>query len=115
MFDDLKLAWELWGYWRQLKGGTMTQDQVLQLVTFLIPLATPLLTRYVKQLVPKIPKVGILILQPVLGALLGALTGDPGTGALLGAGGVYVREAVDQTGKALGLVEKKDTSTIEKK
>jgi len=106
MFGDLKLAWELWGYWRQIKEGTMNTETMMQLVTLLIPILAPLITAGVKKLLPRIPKLVVVILQPILGAIIGAFTGiDVITGAevgmILGGSGIAVRETVDQSKKLI--------------
>lgn len=74
--------------------------------TLLIPVITPVLIALVKVFAPKIPKVALPILAPVLGAALdiilhyaGAGSGGPLLGALLGAAGVCVREVLDQVKK----------------
>lgn len=85
----------------------MDEAKWLQLATLLIPFIAPLITAGIKKLLPKIPKLVVVLLQPILGAILGALTGLPLEGAALGAGGLYVREVVDQSGKALGLIPPK--------
>ncbi|MHA2313211.1 MAG: hypothetical protein ACXADF_17125 [Candidatus Thorarchaeota archaeon] len=102
MFDDLKMAWDLWAIWRQIKGGNMDEAQIVQLVVLLIPVITPLITVGIKKILPKIPKLVVIILQPLLGAILGALGGvDPAFGAGLGVAGIGVREGVDQTKKTV--------------
>jgi hypothetical protein len=56
--------------------------------------------------VPKIPKVALPVLAPILGAGLdillhyaGSGTGNPVLGSMLGAAGVCVREVLDQVKK----------------
>lgn len=74
----------------------------------LIPFLTPGLLALVKLLVPKIPKPALPILAPLLGAameIIGHFAGVPGSnviaGMVLGAAGVAVREAYDQSKKRL--------------
>ncbi len=78
-------------------------DLLAQLIPVLIPVVTPMITAGVKRVAPKIPKLGVVILQPVLGATLAAL-GDVTAlaGAGLGLAGIGVRETVDQAKKANG-------------
>lgn len=90
----------------------MDTETILRLVTYAIPILTPLITAAIKRWWrvwgSKIPKLGLVVLQPVLGAILAGLTLDePAFGAGLGAVGLYVREVWDQGGKALGLIERK--------
>lgn len=75
-----------------------------QLVATLIPLLVPAALAVLKHLAPRLPKVWLPILAPLLGALIEALaSGDlgPGTplGAALGAAGVGLREILDQLRK----------------
>lgn len=74
----------------------------------LIPLLAPALIALVKVFVPRIPKALLPWLAPLLGAavdwvgqLAGLSAGNPVMGALLGAAGVAVREAVDQAKKTI--------------
>jgi len=106
MFGDLKLAWELWGYWRQIKGGTMNTETMMQLATLLIPIIAPVITAGIKKVLPKIPKIVVVILQPILGAIIGAFTGPEvsvglAAGTVLGGAGIAVRETIDQGKKAI--------------
>ena len=79
-----------------------------QWVTLMLPVVVPVLLALVRLVVPKIPKVAIPVLAPVLGAALeilgyyGGLTnGNPIAGAIYGGLGVLVREVVDQIRKAV--------------
>jgi hypothetical protein len=78
----------------------------VELFTALIALATPLLIAVVKYFAPKIPRPLIPWLTPLLGAVLewlahaaGLTGGNLLLGAVFGAAGVAVREAVDQLRK----------------
>lgn len=78
----------------------------------LIPAAVPLVIAVVKLLLPRIPKVWLPILAPVLGALAdifiqgaqGGAIQAPWLGAALGAAGVGLREIADQVRKLNGRV-----------
>jgi hypothetical protein len=74
----------------------------------LLPLAATAGVAAIKRYVPGLPKAALPVLAPVLGALgeilgyyAGIASGNPMTGALLGATGVCLREAYDQTRKAM--------------
>lgn len=74
----------------------------------LIPLLAPALIALVKYFVPKIPKPMLPWIAPLfgagvdwLGSAAGLSSGNPVMGALLGAAGVAVREALDQAKKGL--------------
>jgi hypothetical protein len=76
---------------------------------WLIPIVTPILIALLKRAVTAIPTSLLPWIAPAIGALCemalhaaGAASGlPPGIGAFLGAAGVGVREALDQTKKAL--------------
>lgn len=81
----------------------------LSLLDGVIPLIVPLLIAFFKNLLPRLPKALLPILAPVLGALAditmhyaGLNQGNALTGAILGATGLWLREAFDQSRKALG-------------
>lgn len=72
----------------------------------LIPLVVPGLVALFKFLLPKVPKVVLPILAPILGAaadvllhFAGLSSGGALTGAILGGAGVALREAYDQSKK----------------
>lgn len=74
----------------------------------LIPAFVPVVLALLKTLVPKIPKVWLPVLAPVLGAgaevalhFAGVSTGGVLVGALLGAAGLWLRELADQVRKAI--------------
>lgn len=74
----------------------------------LIPLIVPVVIGILKLLVPRIPKVWLPILAPVLGAFAEVIInttqgvhGPPWLGPALGAAGVGVREIADQVRKRL--------------
>lgn len=74
----------------------------------LIPILTPLIVAGVKLIVPRIPRVWLPILAPVLGAALDYVahlaTGsslNPLAGLALGAAGVGLREVVDQVKRSM--------------
>lgn len=73
----------------------------------LIPFVVPLLVAVIKGVVPKIPKVALPILAPILGAGLDIVLQFTGGGtsliwgAVLGAAGVGLREAIDQIRKLI--------------
>lgn len=79
----------------------------------IIPIIVPGIIALIKWAIPSVPKAFLPILAPILGAaidLLGHFAGLAGTGtgmtgAILGAAGVAVREAYDQTRKALSAVQ----------
>lgn len=78
-------------------------------ITGLIPVVTPVVIWAIRLAVPKIPKMMLPILAPLVGAAAdiaayyAGLSGlAPLWGALLGAVGVWLRELVDQAKKALG-------------
>lgn len=74
----------------------------MDFIPLLIPALTPLITAAIKKVLPTIPKLAVVILQPVLGTILAALGGvDPTLGAGLGVAGIGVRETVDQGKKAV--------------
>lgn len=70
----------------------------------LIPLIVPLLIAGLKAALPRIPKLYLPILAPILGLLLSLLdmgthTGSLLAGAVLGSAGVGLREIIDQVNK----------------
>jgi len=74
----------------------------------LIPLAAPMLIALIKWALPRVPSYYLPWLAPLLGAgvdWIGSLAGlsaaNPVMGALLGASGVAVREALDQAKKRM--------------
>jgi hypothetical protein len=73
----------------------------------LIPVVVPILIAVIKLFLPKLPKLWIPILAPVLGAVCDMLMGGAfgsGTimGAIAGSAGVGLREIVDQVKKQQG-------------
>lgn len=81
--------------------------EVGSIITALIPAVTPMLVWGIKLLVPKIPKMWLPIIAPVLGALiaviqhLGTLSWENVVvGAVLGLAGTGIREMWDQVNKA---------------
>lgn len=73
-------------------------------VLLLIPVVVPMVIALVKVFLPKLPKVYLPILAPLLGALIDFLAGgDFGAGTILGAvagsAGVGLREILDQAKK----------------
>lgn len=111
MFTELKILWDIWNIWSQLKEGTMDSEAIAKLIVVLIPFLAPLITAGLKKIIPQLPKLVIVILQPILGILISLVvpvdpvTGlpftDATTGATLGMAGIGVREAVDQARKAI--------------
>ncbi len=72
----------------------------------LIPVLVPVLLAVGKLFVPKIPRLWLPILAPILGAAIelltsGALTTNTAWAAVLGSAGVGLREIVDQMRKAI--------------
>jgi len=83
----------------------MNAELIQQLLVILIPILAPLITAGLKKILPSLPKLAIVIIQPLLGILISVFTPtDPVTGAVLGASGIAVREGVDQAVKALNAV-----------
>lgn len=77
----------------------------------LIPVLAPLLVALIKVVIPRIPKpllpllaTGLGVALDYIGQLTGVSAGNPLLGAILGAAGVGLREALDQTKKSLGAV-----------
>jgi hypothetical protein len=102
IWDGLKIFWDVWGVWSQLKEGIVDTEAILKIVALLIPMIAPLITAGLKKIVPKLPKLAIVILQPLLGILISLITPvDPETGAVLGMAGIGVREVVDQAKKTI--------------
>lgn len=74
----------------------------------LIPVLAPLLVALIKVVIPRIPKpllpllaTGLGVALDYIGQLTGVSAGNPILGAVLGAAGVGLREALDQTKKSL--------------
>ena len=111
MFGELKILWSLWGFWSQLKEGNMDTETIAKLIVILIPFLAPLITAGLKKIIPTLPKLVVVILQPILGILISLIvpvdpvTGlpltDMSTGATLGMAGIGVREVVDQAKKTI--------------
>ena len=87
---------------------TSTPEAAPVILLALIPVIVPGMIAVTKFYLPKVPKVALPILAPILGALIEILshyaTGLPVnglTGAVLGAAAVWVRETYDQIRKAL--------------
>jgi len=114
MFTELKILWDIWSIWNQLKEGTMDSEAISKLIVVLIPFLAPFITAGLKKIIPRLPKLAIVILQPILGILISLIvpvdpvTGLPlagmATGALLGASGIFVREGLDQSVKVVRAV-----------
>lgn len=88
-----------------LPGVPTSPVDWVNLVTLSI---TPVIIAVIKWLVPKVPKVVLPLLAPILGIALDQLvafmTGHQGNlvlAALLGASGLWLREAIDQAKKQL--------------
>jgi hypothetical protein len=86
----------------------------------LIPFASPLLVAVIKGLAPKVPKVCLPIVTPIIGAGLAIVlqysAGSTATGldgAILGAAGVALREGLDQLKKLGGTTKPAETNLPE--
>lgn len=84
----------------------MSKNTVAEILTGLIPLYAPMLVAGLKKLIGHIPGVflpGVAVVIGVLGqALLAWIDGraaDPIWGAMLGAGGIAIRDLMDQIKK----------------
>jgi len=79
----------------------------------LIPVAVPLVIAGIKLLLPRVPKVWLPVLAPVLGAIAEVVvnystqghTDAPWLGSALGAAGVGLREIADQVRKLMARAE----------
>ena len=103
MFERLHIAWRLWRLVEQAREGHMDTASAVTLAQLLIPIVVPLVLAGLKRLAPSLPSWLLPVLAPFLGALSAGLSGvtDVGTGAVLGAAGVGLREVVDQSRKAI--------------
>lgn len=88
-------------------AATTAASLRLTWVQLLIPIAVPALVAGLKQVLTQLPGPVLLALCPVIGYALdwlatacGVETGGAAGSAMLGAGGVFVREFVDQARKA---------------
>jgi MFS superfamily sulfate permease-like transporter len=77
-------------------------------LNMLIAVVTPVVIAGVRWLLPKIPKIALPLIAPVIGVILDQLAGiltshQPGVvaGAISGAVGLWLREAADQSRKHL--------------
>lgn len=76
----------------------------------ILAILSPLIVTTTKRFMPSIPKAVLPILSIVVGAFGAAIGGGTeaiAMGAVAGTVGIGVREVVDQTAKATGVVEKK--------
>lgn len=85
-------------------------------LVYIIPFLAPIGVATFKYFIPKIPKVLLPVLAPILGIAIDQLvslspgyTANPAFAALLGASGVMLREALDQTKKLIPKTD--DTNT----
>ena len=103
MFERLHILWRLSSLVAQAREGNMDTASAVTLAQLLIPIVVPLVLAGLKRLAPSLPSLLLPVLAPFLGALSAGLTvvTDLGTGAVLGAAGVGVREVVDQSRKAI--------------
>lgn len=108
MFSDLNLAWKLWGWLDQLKGGRMDAATLATIAVTLAPLLTPIiaagLTTAVRAVVhytsdkahgklePYLP-----LVSSIMGATVAAIHGDPLImGVVGGLAGTGLHQAVKQ-------------------
>jgi hypothetical protein len=83
------------------------KPETLSLFQTFIPILVPLLIALIKVMVPRIPRLLLPVLAPIFGAGMeiighyaGLTDGNTGSGMILGAIGVCVREVIDQLKKA---------------
>jgi glycerol uptake facilitator-like aquaporin len=91
---------------QEVGGGTASPETSLWIG--LIPLVVPILISGVKLIIPKLPKMWLPIIAPVLGAVAAIalhFAGAEGVsiwvGSLLGMAGVGMREIADQVAKTI--------------